>query len=84
MKHLLAPMTEEERRRRDVESVWDDVRPWMGRSMQDHAEASVAVIRFADAVLAESPNEEEVRRRQDPLSEEAQQTWMKLVARNRQ
>ena len=83
MRQMLAPLSPAERLRRDVECVWQDVGPWIGRSLDEHAEASVAVIRLADASLDGSPKGESIRRAREERSPESEALCLRLVARHR-
>jgi len=72
-------MTDEEAERRAVSSVWDDVEPWRGKCLAEHADGLVSVLRFADASIAGSPRGAALRAWRDRRDDQAEALWLRLV-----
>ncbi len=83
MRQLLAPMTEEEAKRRARDSVQEDVAPWLGSSTRERGIALASLLRLASASLEGAPNADRIRAWQDPRSQEANTLWLALVQRYR-
>ncbi len=83
VRHLLTPIDNRESSRRAEHSVWDDVEPWLGTSVEQRADALVGVLRLADAILDGTPRGPAYREWQDERSAEAEALWLRLVAEHR-
>ncbi len=81
MKHLLIRRTPEERRRREVLSVWDDVARWLDASPEQHDADLAAVVAAAQTVIDETGRRGLMRTWRDERSADATRLWLRLVAR---
>ena len=65
--------------RDEVESVREDVERWIGRPLEEKAQASVELCRLAEDILAVRPDRERVLAYQEPPAPD----YLSLVRRHR-
>ncbi len=80
---MVQPLPASLRRRSDVESIYEDIEPYVGTSVEERDAIMLELCRFAAEQIAASPRRDELCRYQDPRSPEALQLWRRLVAESR-
>lgn len=61
----------------------ENARPWIGASMEAHAQALSEVLDVADLQIAGSPIGERLRAQQEPMAPEDEAQWLALIAKFR-